>query len=60
MSGVFGLYIRYFLLKKHAFNGLLKVIGIQILFSHKKLCNDIKGNNITLSSILDEKENYHK
>jgi hypothetical protein len=26
--------IRYFLLKKQAFNRLLKVIGIKILFSH--------------------------
>ena len=31
MSGAFGLYI-YFLFEKQAFNGLLKVIDIQILF----------------------------
>ena len=41
MSGAFGLLYIYSLFEKQAFNGLLKVIGIQkslsIIFIHKKI-----------------------
>ena len=38
VSGVFGFLIGYFLIEKQTFNGLLKVIGIQMISLNSNLC----------------------